>query len=93
MSRVRISTTVDAQSLAAARRLLPGPDSRLLDRALASLVEQLEAGREVAALANHPYEDDPDLAWQAPSGPDLPFDGDVPSDVMRLARRRRRQVG
>lgn len=93
MARMRISTTVDAQRLAAARRLLPGTDSRLLDRALAALVEQLEAERELAALTNHPYEDDPDLAWPAPPGPDLPYDGDVPADVMRLAQRRRRQTG
>ena len=90
MSRVRISTTVDADDLAAARRLLPGSDSRLLDRALAALVEQLEGEREVAALTAHPYEDDPELAWQAPLGPDLPYDGDVPDDVMKLARQRRR---
>lgn len=90
MSRVRISTTVDARYLEAARRLLPVADSRLLDRALASLVEQLEGERELAALAHHPYEDDPDLAWQAPPGPDLPFDGAVPPDVISLAQRRRR---
>lgn len=93
MARVRISTTVDAQCLAAARRLLPGTDSRLLDRALACLVERLEAELELAALADHPYEDDPDLAWQAPAGPDLPFDGAVPADVMKLAQRRRREIG
>lgn len=86
---MRISTTVDAESLAAARRLLPGSDSRLLDRALAALVEQLEGQWEVAALASHPYEDDPDLTWQAPPGPDLPYDGDVPAEVLRLAQRRR----
>lgn len=91
MERVRVSTTVDADRLAAARRLLPGTDSRLLDRALAALVEQLEAERELAILAAQPYEHDPDLAWQAPPGPDLPYEGDVPDDVMRLARRRRRQ--
>ena len=93
MTRVRISTTVDAAVLAAARRLASKPDSELLDQALTSLVEQLEAQRELTALADQPYEDDPDLAWQAPPGPDLPYDGAVPADVMKLAQRRRRQVG
>ena len=79
MPRVRVSTTVDAERLAAARRLLPGTDSQLLDRALAALVEQLEAQREQEALATHPYEDDPDLAWQAQPGPDLPYDGPIPA--------------
>ena len=93
MTRVRISTTVDAAVLAAARRLASQPDSELLDQALTALVEQLEAQRELTALADQPYEDDPDLAWEAPLGPDLPFDGAVPADVMKLAQRRRRQTG
>ncbi|MGH9040570.1 MAG: hypothetical protein ACRDZ3_10090 [Acidimicrobiia bacterium] len=92
MTRVRVSTTVDAQNLAAARRLLPGADSRLLDRALVALVEQLEAEREREALLVQPYENDPDLVWQAPPGPDLAYDGDVPDDVVRLAQRRRRRA-
>jgi hypothetical protein len=54
------------------------------------LVEQLEVERERKALASYPYEDDPDLAWQAPPGPDLPYDGDIPEDVVKLAQRRRR---
>lgn len=87
---MRISTTVDATSLRRARDLLPGADSRVLDRALLALIEHLEREREQAALLTHPYERDPDLAWQAPAGPDLPYDGDVPEDVLRLARRRRR---
>jgi hypothetical protein len=91
MNRVRISTTVDASALDRARRLLPGPDSRLLDRALAALNRQLEEEWELAALAAHPYEEDPDLAWQAPAGPDLPYDGDVPLEVIEEARRRRRE--
>jgi hypothetical protein len=93
MRRVRISTTVDATALATARRLAPGTDSQLLDRALVALVAQLEEEQELAALAEHPYEDDPDLAWQAPPGPDLPYTGTVPAEVMKLAQRRRRQVG
>ncbi len=89
MNRVRLSTTVDARLLAEARRLVPGPDSRLVDRALAALVEQLEGRRELEALAAHPYEDDPDLSWSAPPGPDLPYDGPVPAEVRKLARQRR----
>jgi hypothetical protein len=91
MNRVRISTTVDVGSLERARQLMPGSDSRLLDRALAALIQQLEEERESAALAAHPYEEDPDLTWEAPPGPDLPYDGEVPKEVTQLARRRRRQ--
>jgi len=91
MHRVRVSTTVDAESLGRARQLAPGPDSRLLDQALLALVHQLEAEQELAALAAHPYEDDPDLAWQAPIGPELPYDGEIPREVIELARRRRRK--
>ncbi|MGH8931527.1 MAG: hypothetical protein ACRDZO_13100 [Egibacteraceae bacterium] len=67
---------VDAQ-----RRLLEATDCELIDA--------LEAQRELAALARHPYDHDPDLAWQAPAGPDLPYDGDVPYDVRQLAAERR----
>ena len=91
MSRARVSTTVDATSLRRARQLLPGADSRLLDRALLALIEDLEEDRELTALAALPYEDDPDLAWEAPRGPDLPYDGEVPEDVVQLALQRRRQ--
>jgi hypothetical protein len=91
MVRVRISTTVDAQQLARVRQLTDAPDSRILDRALAALLEQLEAERELAALSAAPYEDDPDLAWTVPPGPDLPYDGQVPAEVLRLAARRRRR--
>jgi hypothetical protein len=89
MARVRVSTTVDAHTLEAARRLFPGSDSTLMDRALALLVRHLEAERERAILSARPYEDDPALTWEAPSGPDLPYDGDIPADVLELARQRR----
>ena len=89
MDRARVSTTVDATVLRRARDLVPGPDSRLLDRALLALIDQLEKEGERAPLVTHPYNDDGDLAWQAPAGPDLPYDGDVPEEVIRLARRRR----
>jgi hypothetical protein len=91
MTRVRISTTVDAQRLATVRQLLGANDSQIVDRALAALIEQLEAEAEAAALTADPYEDDPDLAWEAPPGPDLPYDGEVPADVLRLAAQRRRR--
>ncbi len=90
MGRVRISTTVDATLLAACRQLLREPDSRIIDRALAALIEELEAQRELAVLEAHPYEQDPDLAWAAPPGPDLPYEGEIPPDVERLAAARRR---
>lgn len=60
----------------------------MLDRALLALIDELEEEGERAALVADPYEDDDDLAWQAPPGPDLPYDGDVPEEVIRLARRR-----
>ena len=89
MPRERISTTVDATTLEWARRLVPGPDSRLIDRALKALIEQVEAEQELAVLQALPYDQDPDLSWQAPPGPDLPYDGDVPEEVLELARARR----
>jgi hypothetical protein len=89
MSRVRISTTVDGERLAACRRMLETSDSKIVDRALATLVEVLEGRQELDALEAQPYQDDPDLAWQPPQGPDLPYDGDIPAEVARLAARRR----
>jgi hypothetical protein len=91
MSRERISTTVDSARLAKARRLFRLKDSRLIDQALDALVQRELAERELAAIEEKPYEDDPDLSWDAPDGPDLPYDGEIPADVRRLAARRRRQ--
>ena len=45
--------------------------------------------RERAALGRLPYDEDPDLSWTAPDGPDLPYDGEIPQDALRLAERRR----
>ena len=89
MSRVRISTTVDGDRLRRCRELLEVPDSQLVDAALRALYDSLVARAEIEALESMPYEDDPDLAWEAPLGPDLPYDGEVPDDVLELARRRR----
>jgi hypothetical protein len=88
---VRISTTVDQERLAACRQLLATSDSKLFDRALALLLDALEAEREQTVLDALPYDSDPDLDWQAPPGADMPYDGDVPDDVQRLARARRRR--
>ena len=89
MTRVRISTTVDAERWATARRLVDAPGSQVVDRALAALIEQVESEHERAVLSAHPYDADGDLGWQAASGPDLPYDGPVPHDVQDMAARRR----
>lgn len=91
MTRVRISTTVDGSRLEAARRLLAVGDSALLDRALAALVDELEAEHERQVLDAMPYEEDPDLSWRPLAGSGLPYDGEVPEDVERLAAARRRR--
>lgn len=92
MTRVRISTTVDGDRLDRARELVSASDSKLIDQALAALLDKLELERELRALAEHPYEDDPDLAWRVPAGPNLAYDGAVPAEVERLAATRRRKA-
>ena len=89
MSRVRISTTVDGDRLARLRALRHVSDSQLVDEAFAALLEALETQQELEALEAQPFEDDDDLAWEAPPGPSLPYEGHVPADVVELARRRR----
>ncbi|MCC7076453.1 MAG: hypothetical protein IT198_04945 [Acidimicrobiia bacterium] len=89
MSRVRVSTTVDEERLAAARRLLDLPPSKLLDRALDALRREIETENEAAAFRAFPYEDDPDVSWETAPGPVLPYDGEIPADVLRLAEQRR----
>lgn len=91
MPRDRISTTVDRERLALCRRLVGTNDSALIDRALAALLNELEAEREQQALDELPYEADTELAWEVPGGPDLPYEGEIPLDVKRLAAKRRRQ--
>lgn len=91
MTRARISTTVDAERLAVARRLISASDSRLFDRALAALIDQLEAEHEAAALIAHPYDEDPNLSWETDPGPVLPYEGKVPAAVLRLAEKRRQR--
>ena len=65
--------------------------SELIDRALAALLEELEGEAELRALAEHPYEDDPDLTWHVPIGRLLPYEGEIPKDVLELAAQRRRK--
>lgn len=60
-----------------------------MDRALATLVEALEAQLELAALEAMPYDEDPELSWEVPAPP-LPYAGEIPADVLTLAERRRR---
>ena len=90
MPRARISTTVDAHRLGRLRHQLGVPDSELIDRALCALSDDLEADRERATLTAMPYDDDPELSWRVPPGPDLPYEGRIPEDVTALARERRR---
>jgi hypothetical protein len=89
MKRVRISATVDGASLEHARRLTGARDSQLLDHALGALVRELQAEQERAALQAHPYDADPELSWTVPTAPDLPYEGDIPAEVIALAEARR----
>jgi len=61
MARVRVSTTVDDQLLAEARRAFAGaPDAVLLDRALAALVARHRAAAidaSYAAYDTHPLDE------------------------------------
>jgi Arc/MetJ family transcription regulator len=91
MTRMRVSTTVDETLWAQAQQLLDVPPSQLVDAALAALVEKLEGQRERLALEQFPYDDDPDLSWEAPPGPQLPYEGEIPEEVLLLARERRRR--
>ncbi len=92
MSRVRVSTTVDGDRLAQARRLLGMRDSDVFDAALEALVRNVTIDRELKALGRFPYAADPELSM--PAGPSdlddaMPYDGDVPPEVIALARKRR----
>lgn len=91
MKRVRISTTVDAARLEACRRLVKEPDSALMDRALLALIDEIEGQNEIRAIEAHPYEDDPELAWDVGDFPIIPWHGEVPKEVLALARARRRR--
>jgi hypothetical protein len=77
--------------LSKCRQLIDAPDSELIDRALAALIAEVEADREIAALTAQPYESDPDLAWQVEDGPPLPYSGAIPKEVLDKARARRKR--
>ena len=90
MERRRISTTVDGARLTQARALFAGRDAEMLDRALAALIDELETAREIAALEANPYDSDPMLDIPLmPFPDDLPYDGEVPPDVLAIAKQRR----
>ena len=96
MTRVRISTTVDGEQLAAARELLGLRDCELFDRALTVIVRDASISRELASLDRYPYAADPDLAMPnlpaiSATDDDLPYDAEVPAAVLALARQRRKQ--
>jgi hypothetical protein len=94
MTRVRISTTVDAKALDEARRLVNGRDGQMLDAAMRALIEKLATEAESKALDSWPYASDLDLRMPDALADDrdaLPYDGDVPADVVALARHRRRR--
>lgn len=62
----------------------------MLDRALAALIDEIETAREIAALKENPYDSDPMLNIPLmPFPDDLPYDGEVPPDVIALAEKRR----
>lgn len=89
MSRARISTTVDGDRLTRCRELFEGTDSEMMDRALAMLLRELLGVREREILEQFPYDEDPELQWHAPPGPSLPYDGEIPEFVKKLAAERR----
>jgi len=93
MARKRISTTVDGVRLERARALAGAPDAEWIDRAIALYIEVMEGEHERAALREQPYHLDPELdlppAAAAAAADALPYDGEVPADVLALARRRR----
>jgi predicted RNase H-like HicB family nuclease len=94
-AEVAQQATQDA--LAALEKCLP--DLGLRDRAdLVGLsyqrVAQLRPGaprRGRRPMPRRHEEDDPDLAWPVVPGPDLPYEGKVPVEVLRLASKRRRR--
>lgn len=94
MARARISTSVDAAQLEKARSLSDLRDSELFDRALTLFVRQSTIDHEIAALERIPYDADPELVMgDAPndSVDELPYDGEVPEEILRIAAERRRR--
>ena len=90
--RTRISTTVNHEWLASARRQTGLPDSELIDLALCALLERSEREAEDRALLEQPYERDAELptGWPAEAPPLDAYDGSVPNDVVALFAARKR---
>ncbi len=93
--RTRISTTVNHDWLASARKQTGLPDSELIDLALCALLERSEREAEDKALLEQPYERDVDLAelptgWPAEAPALDRYDGSVPDDVVALFAARKR---
>lgn len=87
--RTRISTTVDGIKWRQAMSLMNSPASQVVDRALEALIDRLEAESEIRALDEFPYDEDPELAWEAEPVA-LPYEGDVPEAIRRQAAQRKR---
>jgi hypothetical protein len=94
MNRTRISTTVDGAVLEQARTLSGVRDAEMFDAAMAALIEKIQGEQELAALADWPYADDPELTMP-PAPADvldaLPYSGAVPPELVKLAKQRRLQ--
>jgi hypothetical protein len=93
MTRARISTTVDAEKLADARARFGGRDADLFDQALELWLRTELIEHERRAILARPYDDDPDLRVQTTEHTiaDLPYDGEPPESVRRLAELRRKK--
>ncbi len=94
--RTRISTTVNQDWLASARRQTGLPDSELIDLALSALLERAEREVEDRALSEQPYQWDDDLAGlptgcPAEASPLDDYEGSVPDDVVALFAARKRR--
>ena len=94
MNRTRISTTVDGAVLEQARQLSGARDADMFDAAMLALIEKIQGERELAALSDWPYAEDPELVMpQAPADflDALPYSGAVPPELVKLAKQRRLQ--
>lgn len=90
MKRVRISTTVDATKLERARSLVGTTDAQMIDRALEALIVEVNAAAERDALRRLPYDKDRELDLPAATfAGELPYDGEVPREILETARKRR----
>ena len=90
MARERISTTVDADTLARTRAVTGLADAPLLDRALAALLREEMHRHEIAALEQQPYGPDVWLT-EGPVTDAAPWEGAVPVDVKAKVRAHRRK--